>query len=552
MPLARLPITGSDANTWSDILNRNITQTNSALNGAFNSFDQFSQRPTNLTADDAGRTYLYTQTGNWHEWSGTEWKVQNKSEINVKDYGAVGDGVADDTVALQRALDLEKPIFIPKGNYKITSTLNLPKETMTYIKGEGWSNSTLLSSVIGWTIQPKNGQGWSFNFSHFSIKGMNQDYLTNSTKGINSGPASHDWELTNMKFQYLEQVIYFDQSWQGKGSNVFVDSCGTLNKYSIEIQNATNSINFTNLNITGNDFTWKGKGLYVGKGTGTACLDVSFNNLHLEHINTKEAAFFDNDNIPIIIIGGYLESWGPGNNVVVANSPITVCGSQINCPVELNQTQTQNSFYSSTMFVPYFGGNLINCTTPDRRGALNLSTNNALLPIIHISSPYSARTALNNFNNFAIGSYNGGIIADYFAGSHVLEVINDGIFNSKSLKFTVTNTEDFGGAIGLPFDLKENNRSDIYGWAIIKSNSNDSKVLSLGGPDSNQLGKTVFPQGASGQWDLLFVGPVNPFDKNLWIRMYGQNGGSPIVGSSIVIDSWGVCYGGIDFAGIFR
>ncbi len=91
MPLARLPITGSDANTWSDILNRNITQTNSALNGAFNSFDQFSYRPTNLTADDAGKTYLYTQTGNWHEWSGTEWKVHNKSEINVKDYGAVGD-----------------------------------------------------------------------------------------------------------------------------------------------------------------------------------------------------------------------------------------------------------------------------------------------------------------------------------------------------------------------------------------------------------------------------------------------------------------------------
>ncbi len=126
MPLARLPITGSDANTWSDILNRNITQTNSALNGAFNSFDQFSQRPTNLTADDVGKTFLYTQTGNWHEWSGTEWKVQNKSFMNVKDYGAVGDGVADDTVAIQNCLnDQTYPqaytLFFPDGSYAVSS-----------------------------------------------------------------------------------------------------------------------------------------------------------------------------------------------------------------------------------------------------------------------------------------------------------------------------------------------------------------------------------------------------------------------------------------------
>ena len=64
--LARLPITGSDANTWSDILNRQISQTTSGVNGAFNSFDKFSNRPTNLTVDDTGKTYIFTQTGNFH------------------------------------------------------------------------------------------------------------------------------------------------------------------------------------------------------------------------------------------------------------------------------------------------------------------------------------------------------------------------------------------------------------------------------------------------------------------------------------------------------
>jgi hypothetical protein len=49
--------------------------------------------------------------------------------INVKDFGAVGDGVADDTEAIQAALDATisspsfKPVYFPAGEYRITDTL---------------------------------------------------------------------------------------------------------------------------------------------------------------------------------------------------------------------------------------------------------------------------------------------------------------------------------------------------------------------------------------------------------------------------------------------
>ncbi|MGK3945493.1 glycosyl hydrolase family 28-related protein, partial [Streptomyces caeruleatus] len=45
--------------------------------------------------------------------------------FNVKDFGAVGDGVADDTAAIQAAITAAQgqPIYVPKGTYVITSTL---------------------------------------------------------------------------------------------------------------------------------------------------------------------------------------------------------------------------------------------------------------------------------------------------------------------------------------------------------------------------------------------------------------------------------------------
>jgi len=53
--------------------------------------------------------------------------VQTKLEqyVSVKDFGAVGDGVADDTAAIQAALNTGRLVFVPYGTYKITSALTI-------------------------------------------------------------------------------------------------------------------------------------------------------------------------------------------------------------------------------------------------------------------------------------------------------------------------------------------------------------------------------------------------------------------------------------------
>jgi len=56
--------------------------------------------------------------------------------VNVKDFGAEGDGVTDDTTAIQAAIDNGGSIFIPVGTYKITTALTISDSNLV-ISGYG-------------------------------------------------------------------------------------------------------------------------------------------------------------------------------------------------------------------------------------------------------------------------------------------------------------------------------------------------------------------------------------------------------------------------------
>lgn len=56
---------------------------------------------------------------------GVQRSVESKLQdiVSVKDFGAKGDGVTNDTAAIQAALNSAKSVFFPRGQYNITSTL---------------------------------------------------------------------------------------------------------------------------------------------------------------------------------------------------------------------------------------------------------------------------------------------------------------------------------------------------------------------------------------------------------------------------------------------
>ena len=75
------------------------------------------------TTDSSLVTYVPAGAG------ATQRTVQAKLRdvVSVKDFGAVGDGVTDDTAAFQAALNSSANVhvFVPTGTYRITSTLNI-------------------------------------------------------------------------------------------------------------------------------------------------------------------------------------------------------------------------------------------------------------------------------------------------------------------------------------------------------------------------------------------------------------------------------------------
>jgi hypothetical protein len=114
-----------NSNTWVNL---------SSSSGNFLSFNTFVDRPTGLTAADAGNFYLHKTTGVFHEWTGSTWKVHHSADmVNVKDFGVIN--AINDTSVVQAAIDyVQSPasntskLFLPSGGYRfeVTTTGNAP------------------------------------------------------------------------------------------------------------------------------------------------------------------------------------------------------------------------------------------------------------------------------------------------------------------------------------------------------------------------------------------------------------------------------------------
>ena len=80
--------------------------------------------------------------------------AQNKARdiVNVKDFGATGDGATDDITAIQAALDSgAKRIYLPGGNYRTTATINM-NSVGQVLCGASRSTTSILADFRGGAV----------------------------------------------------------------------------------------------------------------------------------------------------------------------------------------------------------------------------------------------------------------------------------------------------------------------------------------------------------------------------------------------------------------
>ncbi|KAI9279502.1 pectate lyase superfamily protein-domain-containing protein [Umbelopsis sp. AD052] len=116
------------------------------------------------------------------------------SFYNVKSAGAKGDGSTDDTAALQAAINNYagcKIIFIPAGNYLVTSTITVPAGSR--IVGEAWS-TILAGGTTTW--QSKTSLSPVFKVGNAGDSGTAElSDLVFSTKGPQPGAVLVEWNI---------------------------------------------------------------------------------------------------------------------------------------------------------------------------------------------------------------------------------------------------------------------------------------------------------------------------------------------------------------------
>jgi hypothetical protein len=199
--------------------------TESGREGVF-VFDS-ANHSAHVTAD--ARQGIYVARSSDATGAAGAWVRKYPGSINVKWFGAKGDGVTDDTAAIQAALNTINALgggtlFFPRGTYIISAYLTLPKNIT--VKGEG-KNATIIKAThagggganLGENI--RNGtafySNWTSNASTWVGIVIRDLSIWNSNAATSQGAAFYDncgsgILIDNVETEGFKYSVIFDQT----------------------------------------------------------------------------------------------------------------------------------------------------------------------------------------------------------------------------------------------------------------------------------------------------------------------------------------------------
>jgi Pectate lyase superfamily protein len=142
--------------------------------------------------------------------------------LNVKDYGAKGDGVTDDTTAIQNALNAHNSIYFPPGAYLVTDSLTLTDRAgvnitgsfqESYIINNASANkpTLVLNSVSNFLIEKLSiiGQAGFPNHGIQTNKTTTVETSNGIIRDILLQPNGYGFDINQSSLMQIENVNYW-------------------------------------------------------------------------------------------------------------------------------------------------------------------------------------------------------------------------------------------------------------------------------------------------------------------------------------------------------
>lgn len=259
--------------------------------------------------------------------------------VNVKDFGAVGDGVTNDSTAINAALAVGGAIYFPSGNYLIDARLYPVSNSKIF--GDGASTKLKLKDNFGTQINMFNlDADTNISFQDLYLDGnlAGQTFIGDNGQNLIS--------LLNGSSDIIIDNCFFinsgkDGVYIGGGSkNVMVSNCtfDTMRRMGVTITSGENIVVQSNIFQNGYDL--------VGL--------VSNTGVHFEPNNSSEYCYdliIDNNIFKDMFSGVTLfnNKGGATRDIIVSNNTFNTISGQAACLVYYiyNVTINGNSFYNN-------------------------------------------------------------------------------------------------------------------------------------------------------------------------------------------------------------
>lgn len=274
--------------------------------------------------------------------------------VNVKDVGAVGDGVADDTLAIQFALDVFNHVYIPPGEYLVDSG-SLVYRSGQRISGEGYTSHIIQGpSAAGLnlfepaTSGPAYVQTDDVLFERLRLTGQNSSSAVTDGNGIFFGGAATTSSSLSVRDCHFES---FGANHGGTGSGcginfylrcegisvtgcTFAGGAGTGDASDIAVY-STSGYAIISGNICDGA---NSQGIYVNPVAAVGKISVIGNIVRNKLRHGMVLAYGSNSHLDTVAIGNvcYNCGWtgiysypagsGSGGNVVISGNVVDACG----------------------------------------------------------------------------------------------------------------------------------------------------------------------------------------------------------------------------------